>query len=809
MNSIKYILFPLLAWCVLPATLTAQNLQVTLSGTVKDHATQNHLSYVNVVLKNVKDSTFITGTVTGEDGRFLLTASGGGNYLLEISFIGYKKKWLPITTGRLNEFLDLGTIELDEDVTLLGDAVITADGAPREEVSVKMDKKTFDVTENSSQAGGSVLQVMKNLPGVTVDQDGKIQLRGSDKVTILIDGQQTALTGFGNQAGLDNIPASAVERIEIINNPSAKYDANGNAGIINIIFKKSKQEGLNGKAGITMGLGALTRKKNNLPSIRPQYQVTPKINPTLSLNYRKNKINLFFQGDLLWQNALNKNEYTDRIYDTSATVRQQFLENRTQLAFTLKTGFDWFINDRNSFTFSALYNREGHVDRGDLPYFSPDLTQRQRLWIYYEDEVNTSVNASMQYLHRFKQPGHQFKVNLGYTFHREDEKFYFSDTLPSLVRNDTTLLIADENVTDLSVDYVKPLKKGRLELGGKLRWRYIPTEMVFRPGMHSILDMNAQGWAQYNEWVSAIYGNFVFETKHFELEAGVRLEYVNVYYEVNPDHSIYNSNGYDYIQPFPNLRLAYIINPHHRLSFFYNRRVDRPDEYDLRIFPKYDDPEILKTGNPALRPQYTQTFELGYRTNWKSGYFYTAGYFRWTQDMLYRIVTASPNSLFLNSIPQNAGNTYQAGLECVVHQDVVKWFSFNVSVNAYYHIIRAFTIENIYPLNVSFSAPTSHNYSGNVKFNGNFRLPKGFDIQLAIAYLAPDIIPQGRIASRFSTDLGIKKSIQKGKGELFFNATDLFNTLRVKREQAGNGFILLSNDLYETQVIRAGYSYKF
>ena len=199
-----------------------------------------------------------------------------------------------------------------------------------------MDKKVFSVADNITQSGGSVLQSMQNLPGVTL-HDGKVQLRGNDKVMVLIDGKQTALTGFGNQSGLDNIPASAIEKIEIINNPSAKYDANGNAGIINIIYKKNKQEGFNGKVGITSGYGALWERKENLPTIRPQYQVTPKINPSLSLNYRKNKINAFFQADYLYTETLNKNEFVTRTYDDGTIINQQTIRNRNTHFTTLKS----------------------------------------------------------------------------------------------------------------------------------------------------------------------------------------------------------------------------------------------------------------------------------------------------------------------------------------------------------------------------------------------------------------------------------------------------------------------------------------
>lgn len=796
--------------CIITVALHSvygQTKPVTMSGIVVDDSLKAPLPFANVVLKTETDSAFVSGTISGEDGLFTLTNVTPGNYLVEISLVGYITQRQNILVGNLTEFLDLGNITLATDVKALNEFVLTD---KQDDLSNKMEKKTYSVEENISQTGGSVLQLMKNMPGITIGQDGKIQLRGSDKVTILIDGKQTAITGFGNQSGLDNIPASAVERIEIINNPSAKYDANGNAGIINIILKKNNKEGFNGKVGFTGGIGSLWIKIENLPGIRPQYQYTPKLNPYFSFNYRKKKINFFLQGDLLWHKAVNKNEFIQRIYDNDTVINQQFLENRTQLAYTVKTGIDWYIDDRNTFTFSALFFREGHIDEGDLPYFNKDFTVRNRLWLYHEDETNTSINTSMVYQHKFKQPGHSLNFNLNYTFHREDEKFNFSNQIDTTITNDATMLIADENVVDLNIEYIKPLKHGRLELGFKQRWRYIPTTMNFVPsGANTVLDTTAAGWANYNELVSAIYGNFIYERKHFELEVGARLEFVYVNYSVIPTHPVYSSNGYYYIQPFPNVRVAYVINDRNRLSFFYNRRVDRPDEYDLRIFPKYDDPEILKTGNPALRPQYTQTFELGYKTTWKSGYFYSAAYYRWTNNMLTRIYTSIPGNTFINSISQNAGDAHNVGIEILYSQNVKKWLTFNISLNGYYNTINAFTIQNLYPFNVTYTAGREETFTGNAKVNGTFHLPLKFDIQVSAIYLAPDIIPQGTIDQRFSFDLGIKKTIQKGKGELTLNATDLFNTFRIKKEITSTGFRVKSTDVYETQVIRLGYSYKF
>lgn len=778
---------------------------ITVSGTIKDQRDKSVLPYVNVIVKTERDSTFVTGTVTNDEGFFKITSLQSGNYLLEISFIGYKTRRQPLFIGKLSNFLDMSVIELEQSTTTLNEVVVTG---KQDEVSQNMDKKTFNMSENTSQSGGSVLQAMRNLSSITVDQDGKISLRGSDKVTVLIDGKQTALTGFGNQSGLDNIPASAIEKIEIINNPSAKYDANGNAGIINIVFKKNKETGLNGKTGLIFGVGELGQKRANYPTIRNQYQYNPKLNPSLSLNYKTQKLNVFIQGDLLTQKSLNKNEYFDRLYADS-TIREQFMENRTQTIYTIKGGIDLYLNDNNTLTVSGLFSRENHIDRGDVPYFNNDFSERLRLWQYYEHEINTSATASASYQHKFMQPGHLLNVNLNYTFHREDEKFFFNNQLLNQSGNDTTLLIADENVTDFTVDYIKPLKHGRFETGTKLRWRYIPTNMVFRPGNNSILDPGAQGWANYNESVSAVYGTYVYESKRTELEAGVRLEYVNVDYKVDPNNDTYKSNGYNYFQPFPNFRFSYLFNDQSKLTLFYNRRVDRPDEQDLRVFPKYDDPEILKTGNPALHPQFTQSMELGYRTNWNNGYLYSAFYYRASTNLLTRILTTPPNSTNINSIAQNAGNGYNYGVELVFSQNVAKLYTINMNGNIYKSIISAFTIQNVYPLNVPYTSSQQETYSGNVKLNNIFHLPSKIDVQLTGIYLAPDLIPQGKIDSRYSVDLGAKKSIQSGKGELFVNATDIFNTMRIKKDIISDGVRVKSIDLYETQAIRVGYNYKF
>jgi outer membrane receptor protein involved in Fe transport len=779
--------------------------KITLSGKINDAKTKQSLPYINVQVKTFSDDKFVTGTVTNSEGLFSIDNLNPGTYNITITALGFNPLKQKVFIGSASNFIELGTIELSENTQQLNEVVVVA---KQDDVASKMDKKSYNVDDNISQKGGSVLQAMQNLPGVTV-QEGKVNLRGSDKIVVLIDGKQSALTGFGSQTGLDNLPASAIERIEIINNPSAKYDANGNAGIINIIYKKEKQEGFNGKFGLTSGLGALWEKKGNYPTIRPQYQATPKVNPSLALNYRKNKVNLFFNGDYLYTETLNKNEFVNRSYANGDQVFQQLKRNRNTTFITTKAGLDYEIDSKNLLTISGLFGSEKIIDRGDQPFFLGNLNNRYRLWQFLEDELKTTVVASAIYQHKFKEPGKLLNAGFNYTFHREDEKYFFTNILPSSTGEDSFKLLSDESVFDFNLDYTQPLKYGKLETGLKLRRRNIPTNMQFFPGLNSPIDAGAGGAATYSETIPAAYGTYIFETSKYEAEAGLRVEYFNLDYFVNPGHPTYKSNGNSYFQPFPNLRFAYKLNDNNKISLFYNRRVDRPNEVDVRIFPKYDDAEIIKVGNPALRPQFTNSLELGFKSSFTKGYFYAAAYHRFANGTITRIGSIILGSNIIYNIFQNAGKSYNTGLEIVLSEKVNSWYNLNLNLNAYRNQINAFTVLNLYPVPNTFSAAQDHIISGNLKLNQNFKFKKSFDAQLTATYLARDIIPQGEIGARFSLDLGLKKGFKNGKDELFFNGSDLLNTMVINKDIRGATFNYNSKDYYETQVFRIGYTRKF
>ena len=780
--------------------------EVSLFGILKDEAQEDPIPFANVELFN-ENEELIEGTISDEDGKFIFEGLTKGNYTLKIAYLGFKDLSENIRVGELSQNLNLGNFFLKDDTESLDDVVVKAN---KENIAKNLEKKTYEIDENISQLGGSTLQAILNLPGITTNNQGEILLRGSNRVAVLIDGKQSAITGMGVQENLDNIPASSIERIEVINNPSSKYDSNAGAGIINIILKKESKDGWNAKVGVISGVGSVFQKKGNLvEDMRDQYRFTPKVNPSFSLNYRKDKFNFFANGDVLLYQEVSQNEFTTRNLPNSAeSVQQQFLENKNQGVSNFRVGLDYEADDRNTFTFSTYYFRKQYKDLGNIPYVNIDSDERVRLWDYDERELVQIFTAEIKHKYDFEEPGHFIESSISYAFKRKEEDYFFSDLRENQFGSDTTAIVADQQIVDANVDYTKPLKTGKLEAGLKGRISQYPNEIIFNPGMNSILDLNLQGTAEYQENLGATYANYIYEDDKFALEAGGRLEYAKIDYLVDPNHPVYESDGFDYFEFLPSVRFNYRLNRKNRLALFFNRRVDRPEEKDLRVFPTYADPEILFLGNPGLQPQFTNSYELGYQLEFQEGSLYLATYRKDFENILTRIFTQTPNNQFVN-VSQNAGRGSNSGVELNFDYRFTDWLKMNLNSNYYYNIINAFEITNAYPIDTDFSQEEQSNFTGNIKWNTQLKLPKEFSLQTTFTYLARDIIPQGEIKARYSFDLGIKKSVQEGKGEFFFNVSDLFNTFQLKTVRNDDDFNIVATDFFETQVFRLGYTYRF
>jgi outer membrane receptor protein involved in Fe transport len=488
-------------------------------------------------------------------------------------------------------------------------------------------------------------------------------------------------------------------------------------------------------------------------------------------------------------------------------------ENRRQQHYILNGGIDWSISENNTLTFSGIYDWESHVDTAQVPYIDMNTWQRYRIWHWNEEEITGYMNFALNYNHQFAEPGHKFDARFQYTKGWEDESYFLNDSSDYRVGTDATHILATEHTTNLTLDYVKPLRSGRLEAGTKFQWRRLPVEYTITSGENSVIYPGMGDWSDWGEDIYAGYFNYIYEKPKYDIEAGLRAENTSVFYTIDSTNIYYDDNdSYSYFEFYPNIRLTFKIDDSNRISAFYNRRVDRPGEPELRIFPKYDDPELLKVGNPYLRPQFSQTFELAYKRIWETGSVFLSGYHRIIEDAFQRIYSiddSDPDYSIINKIYQNTGSARNTGFEIVFSQDIKDFWELSGSFNGYNNEIDAYSGTLYFPYERPFSIDATTDKTWDAKMSNQFNLPKDFQIQLTGVYYAAKNIPQGKQLSRSSIDLGIKKAILEGNGDITLSFSDMFNDFGIRQEFDGDGFTALYENYYETQVVRIGFKYRF
>jgi outer membrane receptor protein involved in Fe transport len=671
----------------------------------------------------------------------------------------------------------------------------------------------FNVGEDLARATGSVLDAMRGLPGVTVSQEGQIQLRGSDRVAILIDGKQSGLTGIGNQAALDSIPAGSIESIEVINNPSAAYDAAGMAGVINIVYRQDQTEGLQIDGGLALGVGALDKRRPDLPTDLGSFSSNEKINPRVNLVNNSDRGGFFLQADVFYQKDLPNNEFTSRYYDDGRTTFSQVPENREQEQVVVRGGFDREIDDYRSWTFSSLFDFEHHRDIAQVPFIDGASQQQYRFWFWREEEKTGHLNLVLTHTREFEQPGRELKWSVQYTRGWEDEAYFLNDRSALRNASDETHLDALEHTLPFQVDYVKPLRDGRLETGVKLQRREIPVDYDVNRGVDTIIYPGLGDWSKWGEDLYAGYVNYVRERPKYALEVGFRGEQAEVRYDLPPENIYYSqSDSYDYFEPLPNVRLTYNVTDNDHLAIYYNNRVDRPGEAELRIFAKYDDPELLKVGNPYLRPQFTERYELAYERLWERGSAIVSLYRRNIDDPFVRVFaidSSNPDYDIVNRIYQNVGTGTHTGIEVIFSLGLGEYWQLTGSANWYENIIDAAETTLLFPVARPFSVPRTEDDTWDMKLNSLLRLPNGIEAQLSVVYYAAKPIAQGFEAARSSIDLGFKKPILNDRAELVLSVTDLFNEFGIRHEIEGDGFDAVYENLFESQVVTVGVTYDF
>lgn len=784
--------------------------EAIVSGQVVDAQTLQAIPYATVTVTNQSDGQAVTGVLAGDDGRFVVSGLPEGSYQLSSESLGYDAATTPFLIGGLNDVYFLGEIGLQvasgdlEEVVVVGQQQI---------LEATLDRRIYNLQDNIAGASGSILDAMRGLPGVTVDQEGGILLRGSDRVSVLIDGKYSSLTGFGNQSGLDSLPAGNVESIEIINNPSAAYDAAGMAGIINIVYKQDVEQGLNIDAGLTLGSGTLSKKKIDLPTDLGSFSRNQKIIPSFNLTYNTPDTNYFLQSEFLIQDDIPNNEFTTRFYDDGRVIQSQVPENRDQEQYIISAGLDRLIDEDRSFSVSAILDFETHTDIAEVPFIDAATGQRNRFWFWREKEDTGFFNVNFDYTRQFEEPGHELSVGAQFTRGWEDEVYFLNEVSPVRIGTDMTHLDAEENTLPIQIDYVRPLPSGRLELGARLQKRWIPITYTVQRGMGSVI---YDGLGEQSEWGEDIYAgyiNYVHEKERYSVEAGFRLEQTDVYYDLPPENVFYDqSDSYDYFKVYPNVTLTYKVNSTNSFAAFYNNRVDRPGEAELRIFPKYDDPELLKVGNPYLRPQFTETLEFSYEHLWESGSVIASVYFRKIDDPFVRVFAIDPTNTdydIVNRIYQNVGSGDQTGVELILAQDISDRWEISGSVNWYDNVIDADQVNLLFPIVRPFDVERSADNTWDLSVNNVISFQNGLRAQISAVYYAEKNIAQGTQEARSSITLGITKPVFGDRADLVFSFTDVLNDFAIKQNIRGNGFNAVYENYYETQVLSVGLNYQF
>jgi outer membrane receptor protein involved in Fe transport len=779
-----------------PQTTATQSTAGEISGRLlhEQDGQRKPVEFASVALFRTSDSSAVAGVISDEKGYFSITGIPDGTFYMLIQSLGF-------TTLRRENIIispdapqiQLGNIMLNETARQLAEVNVTGQKGL---VEYSLDRKIINVDRLPATLGGSALDIMQNVPSVTVDMDGNLSLRGSENVIILVDGKPSGLTGLDRQAVLEQIPASSIESIEVITNPSSKYDADGAAGILNIILKKEKANGFNGSAQLNVG----TRDKYNA---------------SINLNNRINgKLNLYTSYNLREQRRFNY-----RIMDRENFLNPElrYLEQRSDgisrdLNNNLRFGFDWDATSKFALSGSILYRPEYDRDRDQAIYnnfnINRQLTQRI-VRSNDEEEKGGGFDYQLGIRKKFSKPKRLLTVDATLATSTSTQVALFNqstfgaDGLPSdpaLQQRNTR----DNNnrVAVMQADFLEPLQNnGKFETGLKYTNRFLDGDFLFEnrigDAMFWQIDERLTNQFIYDEHTSAGYANYGTEMKKWSYQVGMRLEHTTLNTEQRTTGQTSQQN-YTYL--FPSAFLNYDISKAQKMQLNYTRRINRPWVRALNPFVDLSDPLNISFGNPNLRPELINAYELSHLWYGKSTSLTSTAFYRASTDDITRYRTLRADGVTEQTY-LNLARSYSYGLEMVVNQDIARWWKANGNFS---YFIRTILSNPEVP-----NVLSQTNQSWTARVNNSFTFAKGFDGQLSVNYRSPFIIPQGEIMGFFNVDFGMKKDVLNGRGSINLRVSDIFNTLQFRIRTFGEGFESNMIGKRETRIGFIGFTYRF
>jgi hypothetical protein len=747
------------------------------------------LPFAAILLKNTTDSALYKGEITNENGDFNFENVKAGEYFLQVQLTEFSKMNIPLSVNDNSGEIDLGTISVTESSQELKTVTIAAE---KPFIERQVDKTVVNVENSIVHAGSSIMEVMEKLPGVIVDQDGNIKLKGKQGVIIMIDGKPSAMSGQDLANMLKGMPSSNIQKIEIITNPSAKYDAAGNAGIINIVMKRNRMEGFNGSASASYGQGRYA-----------------KYSGSLSLNYKKDWYSLFFNYSYSNRKGFNNLMLNRKFYegDTLNTV----FDTDNYIIFPFEThaprlGADLYLNKKttlsllgsgvvNSFNPSAD-NHTDILDGSGNRVSSYDFTNQS-----HDNWYNYSFNTQLK--HTFDTTGQEISVDLDYAryWNTTDQLFTTTtkDANDSITATDYLIGEQDGNLDLYSVkaDYSKPFgEKAKFEAGLKSSYVSSDKDMGFFNLLNDnvVFDSARSSHFLYAENINAAYLNFSKEFTKFSMQLGLRTEHTGA-----KGKQVLNSQTFtrNYLQVFPTVFLDYKLNEKHGINLSLGRRIDRPGYEQMNPFKRLIDATTYSEGNPYLLPQLTYNSELTY--SYDNMLFVTAGYSLTTDNITDVLIQdAGTRTTVQTVVNLNEFNYYS--LNVSFSKRLAKWWTTNTSVLTYYGIYTG----TINSFNIDQGTPSVY-----ISANNSFSIVDGLSAELSFNYNHKNLYGVTTMKTNYNLTAGIQKSILKKRGTVTVNMSDILWTAYPSGVTDFGNVNETWKSKRDTRVLNISLSYKF